>query len=70
MGTALTTAISSGVLWRINKGLPRHLNVTCLPSGISSKFISILANARTSAVADIEETRLEKKKNWFFIVTV
>lgn len=35
----------------MNKGFPLHLKVTFLPSGISPSFISILANASTSAEA-------------------
>jgi hypothetical protein len=45
----------------INKGLPRHLKVTLLPSGISSSLISILASARTSADALIELTNSPTK---------
>lgn len=38
----------------INNGLPRHLKVTLLPSGMSPSLTSIFASARTSAVALIE----------------
>lgn len=55
-GTACSVAISSGVLCRMNNGLPRHLNVTDLPSAISSNLISILAKANTSADALIDVT--------------
>lgn len=39
-----------------NSGLPLHLKVTDFPSGISSSLISIFAKARTSALADMDET--------------
>lgn len=40
----------------MNSGLPRHLKVTDLPSGISDSLISILARAKTSAAAAIDDT--------------
>lgn len=54
VGTACSVAISWLVLWRINNGFPRHLNVTDLPSAMSESLISILAKAKTSAEALIE----------------
>jgi len=43
------------------RGFPLHLIVTHLPTGISFKFTSILAKARTSLDADI----LRKKRNYW-----
>lgn len=40
------------------EGLPRHLNVTDLPSGISASLISILAMANTSAEALIDPMKV------------
>ena len=41
----------------MNSGLPRHLNVTDLPSGMSASLISILARAKTSAAAAMDDTK-------------
>lgn len=46
----------TAVRCRINSGLPRHLKVTFLPSGMSANLTSILARASTSADALIELT--------------
>ena len=67
--TFSASLISSGVLWRMKTGLPRHLTMTCshqylrmvmwiivrtfLPSGIVDKSTSTLAMAKTSADADM-----------------
>jgi hypothetical protein len=49
--TLSASLISSSVLWRMKTGLPRHLMITFLPSGIVERSISTLAWARTSADA-------------------
>lgn len=41
----------------MNSGLPRHLKVTDLPSGMSVSLISILARANTSAAAAMDDTK-------------
>lgn len=41
----------------MNRGFPRHLKVTDFPSGISCSLISILAKAKTSAAAAIDDTK-------------
>ena len=48
---ACSCVISFAVRWRTNSGLPRHLNVMFLPSGIWWILISIFASATTSADA-------------------
>lgn len=57
--TDSSAAISAAVRWRMNSGLPRHLKVTDLPSGMSDSLISILAMANTSAEALIEDTKVD-----------
>lgn len=43
--------INNIYLCRTNIGFPRHLKTALFPSGIASSFISIFANASTSAEA-------------------
>lgn len=45
----------------MNSGLPRHLKVTDLPSGMSDSLISILAKAKTSAAAAMDDTKCVTK---------
>lgn len=45
-------------LCRTNIGFPRHLKTALFPSGIASSFISIFANASTSAEALNVATKL------------
>lgn len=56
-----TDWMSSGVRCQINRGFPRHLNVWCLPSGISAKFTSTFAKANTSADGLIVDTNFVTK---------
>ena len=51
--TLLASAISDSVRWRMKTGLPRHLMMTFLPSGMAVRSTSTLAMARTSAEADM-----------------
>jgi hypothetical protein len=51
--TDSASLISDSVRWRMKTGLPRHLMMTFLPSGMAERSTSTFAWASTSAEADM-----------------
>ena len=49
IGTSSAALISSGVRWRMNRGLPRHFTVIAWPTWTGATFTSTVDSASVSA---------------------